>query len=172
MNKDAQMNLFEEEKEAQSTNNDLKEEKVKNDQIEENEEINAKEEDKEEHITTKRGEVFTKEEWTSPVIEDGPTRQEVEEWKDKYGSIYFTPFEGLNVFWRTLSRPEYREIVENQNLTMFDKEEIITDKCVLFPRNFSSAEITQKGFAGVPSTLCDMIMSKSGFTAKTAPIKL
>lgn len=115
---------------------------------------------------------WTKEEWESPVVEGGPTRQEVEEWKDKYGSVYFTPFEGEIFIWRTLSRPEYREIIRNTELNMLDREEIITDKCVLFPRNYSCQTYTQKGRAGVPSLLSEMIMDKSGFVAQSAPIKL
>lgn len=115
---------------------------------------------------------WTKEEWLSPVVEGGPTRQEVEEWKDKYGNVYFTPFEGEIFIWRTLSRPEYREVIRNTELNMLDREEIITDKCVLFPRNYSCQTYTSKGRAGVPSLLSEMIMDKSGFVAQSAPIKL
>ena len=116
--------------------------------------------------------LWTEEEWQSPVIQGGPTRQEIEEWKDRYGSVYFTPFEGETFIWRTLGRSEYREIIRNTDLTMLDREEHITDKCVLFPRNFSCGEYTKTGKAGVPSLLSEMIMDKSGFVAQSAPIKL
>lgn len=144
---------------------DKKAEVVKEVQESKNEEVKA------EVITTSRGETFTKEEWTSPVVEDGPTRQEVEEWKDKHGNIYFTPFEGSIYIWRTLSRAEYREVATDETLSMYDKEEAFTDKCVLFPRNYETAKVS-KGNAGVPSVLADYIMEKSGFVAQTAPIRL
>jgi hypothetical protein len=116
--------------------------------------------------------MYTKEEWEAPVFENGPTRKEVEAWKEKYGQVYFTPFDDLIVIWRTLSRPEYREIIRNQELTMLDREEMIADKCVLFPYDFSCAKYTQNGMAGIPSLLSEMIMDKSGFVSKTGPIKL
>lgn len=116
--------------------------------------------------------LWTEEEWNSPVIQGGPTRQEIEEWKDKYGSVYFTPFEGETFIWRTLSRSEYREIIRDTELTMLDREEKITDKCILFPRNFSCDTYTKNGKAGVPSLLSEMVMDKSGFVAQSAPIKL
>ncbi|WP_089097204.1 hypothetical protein [Parageobacillus galactosidasius] len=128
--------------------------------------------DEPEMIQAPSGEMYTKEEWESPVFANGPTRKEVEAWKEKYGQVYFTPFEDLIVIWRTLSRPEYREIVRNQDLTMLDREEIIADKCVLFPYDFSCKKYTENGRAGIPSLLTEMIMDKSGFIAKTAPIKL
>ena len=118
-----------------------------------------------------RGE-WTKEEWTSPVIEGGPTRQEVEEWKDKHGNVYFLPFESEILIFRTLTRSEYREIIRNTDINMLDREELIADKCVLFPRNFSCVTYGEKGRAGVPSILSEMIMDKSGFVAQSAPIKL
>lgn len=143
---------------------------VSKDQITIFDEDVAETEDKKE-IQLIRGK-WTPEEWTSPVIQNGPTRQEIEEWKDRYGSVYFTPFEGETFIWRTLNRPEYREIIRNTDLTMLDREEHITDKCVLFPRNFSCSEYTKEGKAGVPSLLSEMIMDKSGFVAQSAPIKL
>lgn len=156
--KDEQLDLFEEQKmPANETEQD---------------EINGTEQEEEELIKTASGEVYTKEEWESPVFANGPTRKEVEAWKEKYGQVYFTPFEDLIVIWRTLSRPEYREIIRNQDLTMLDREEIIADKCVLFPYDFSCKKYTENGRAGIPSLLAEMIMDKSGFVAKSAPIKL
>lgn len=158
--KDQQIEMFEEEQ------SEVMEENTAVEPIEEAVEKQEK------MITTSRGEQFTETEWKSPVFGDeGPTRQEVEEWKDKYGNIYFTPFEGEIYIWRTLNRAEYREIVSNQKLTVLDREEIFTEKCVLYPRNFKIANLN-KGQAGVPTILSEMIMDKSGFVAQTAPIKL
>lgn len=115
---------------------------------------------------------YTEEEWHSPVVRNGPSRMEVEEWKERYdGHIYFTPFEGEVFVWRTLQRPEYREIIRDTTLNALDREELFTEKCVLFPRNFSIEKI-KKSRAGIASLLSEMIMDKSGFVAQSAPIKL
>lgn len=117
------------------------------------------------------GTEYSEEEWYAPVVKNGPTRMEVEEWKERYGGIYFTPFESEPFVWRTLSRPEYREIIRDQTLTALDREEMFTEKCVLFPRNFTIEKML-KSRAGIPSLLSEMIMDKSGFVAQSAPIKL
>ncbi len=117
------------------------------------------------------GTLYTEAEWTAPVVQNGPSRQEVEEWKEKHGEVYFTPMGSTVYFWRTLTRPEYRETIRDQSLTALDREEIWTEKCVLFPRNFTMEKI-KNGRAGDPSLLSEMIMDKSGFVAQSAPIKI
>lgn len=118
------------------------------------------------------GEVYTEDEWDSPAIIGGPTRKEVEGWKEKYdNNVYFLPFEsGIHVF-RTLKRDEYREIIRNAKLTSLDREEAIASKCVLFPYDFSIEKMAQRN-AGEPSLLSEVVMEKSGFVAKTGAIKL
>ncbi|MCD7910955.1 hypothetical protein KC480_05370 [Bacillus velezensis] len=115
---------------------------------------------------------YSASEWHSPAIANGPTRKEVEGWKEKYsGFIYFVPFEGDIFIFRPLERPEYREIVSNTTLTALDREEVFTEKCVIYPYDFSIEKI-KKSRAGIASLLAEMIMEKSGFVAQTAPIKL
>jgi hypothetical protein len=115
---------------------------------------------------------YTEEEWLAPVVRNGPSRMEVEEWKERHsGHVYFTPFESEVFVWRTLQRPEYREIIRDTTLNALDREEMFTEKCVLFPRNFSIEQI-KKSRAGIASLLSEMIMDKSGFVAQSAPIKL
>jgi hypothetical protein len=115
---------------------------------------------------------YTEEEWFAPVVKNGPSRMEVEEWKERHnGHVYFTPFESEVFVWRTLQRPEYREIIRDTTLNALDREELFTEKCVLFPRNFSIEQI-KKSRAGIASLLSEMIMDKSGFVAQSAPIKL
>jgi hypothetical protein len=118
------------------------------------------------------GVTYSEAEWTSPVVANGPTRQEVEEWKERYqGEIYFTPFSTAVYVWRTLTRPEYREIISDSTLNALDREELFMERCIVYPRNFSLEKI-KKGRAGDPSILSEMIMDKSGFVAQSAPIKL
>lgn len=117
------------------------------------------------------GTLYTTAEWESPVIHEGPSRKEVEGWKSRYTHVYFTPFDGEVYVWRTLQRPEYREIIRDATLTALDREEMFTEKCVLFPYDFSLEKI-KKSRAGIASLLSEMIMDKSGFVAQSAPIKL
>lgn len=117
------------------------------------------------------GTEYTQQEWNSPVVRNGPTRGEVENWKKQYGSIYMTPFDDEIYVWRTLQRPEYREIIRDTALTALDREEKFTEKCVLYPYGFSLEKIKESR-AGIPSLLAEMIMEKSGFVSQSAPIQL
>lgn len=123
------------------------------------------------YYTGHDGVQYSEDEWNAPVIRNGPSRKEVEGWKSRYEHIYFTPFEGETFVWRVLQRPEYREIIRDTNLTALDREELFTEKCVLFPYDFSLDKI-KKSRAGIASLLSEMIMDKSGFVAQSAPIKL
>jgi hypothetical protein len=114
---------------------------------------------------------YTEEEWNAPIFAGGPTRREVEEWKEKYRGVYFTPFDDEVYVWRVLERNEYRELINDRELTTLDRQEKIVEKCVLFPRNYTREKMIT-GKAGVPSLLSEMIMEKSGFVASSAPIKL
>lgn len=117
------------------------------------------------------GVLYPASEWFSPIITNGPTREEVEDWKRKYKRIYYLPFdEGIYIF-RALKRPEYKEIIRNVDLSALDREEMFAERCVLFPRDFT-LEKANEGDAGVVSVLSDAIMEKSGFMAKTGIIKL
>jgi len=114
---------------------------------------------------------FTESEWNAPIFDGGPTRREIEEWKQKYGAVYFTPFEEEIFVWRTLGRDEYKVMIDDRSLTTMDREELMCEKVVLFPRNYTRA-VMKSGKAGIPSLLAEMIMDKSGFVASSAPIKL
>jgi hypothetical protein len=114
---------------------------------------------------------YTEEEWKAPIFVNGPTRQEVEEWKEKHGEVFFTPFDQEYYVWRVLTRPEYRTLINDKTLTAMDREEAMTEICVLFPRNFTREKM-KANKAGIPSLLSEMIMDKSGFVASSAPIKL
>lgn len=162
-NKDSQLDFFEEGSDAVSN-------AIKN--VEEFVLDSMKEKEPEKKlIETERGEKFTEEEWGKPIFDNGPIQQEVEEWKDKYGNVYFISLADQYYVFRSLARSEYRETINNQKITLLDREEIFTDTCVLFPRNYKTSKVTN-GNAGVPSALAEAIMEKSGFVAQTAPIKL
>lgn len=117
------------------------------------------------------GELYTEEEWHSPVLMGGPSRETIEGWKEKHKDIYFLPYESEIYIIRTLLRPEYKEILRNNELNALDREEKFTEKCVLFPYNYT-IESAKEGKAGVPSLITDIVMEKSGFQSKSGAIKL
>jgi hypothetical protein len=51
------------------------------------------------------------------------------------------------------------------------KEERIVDKVMLYPENYNFISMTN-GKAGVPTLLSELVMEKSGFSAKTGAVKL
>jgi hypothetical protein len=114
---------------------------------------------------------YTQSELDAPVFEDGPSRLEVEQWKEKFGDVYFTPFGEKIFIWRTIKRPEYRQILADKSLSTMDREEVFCERCVLFPRNYTRTKMAE-GDAGIPSLISEMLMDKSGFVASSAPIKL
>lgn len=117
------------------------------------------------------GVLYPASEWFSPIIMNGPTREEVEDWKRKHKRIYYLPFDDGIYIFRALKRPEYKEIIRNVDLSALDREEMFAERCVVFPRDFT-IEKANEGDAGVVSVLSDAIMEKSGFMAKTGIIKL
>ncbi len=96
------------------------------------------------------------------IFPDGPTRNKVEEWKSRYGSVYMTDIEDEVFVWRTITRIEYKEILKAKQADALYREERMCEKCVLWPENYSFISMSQ-GKAGIPSLLAEHIMDKSGF---------
>ena len=128
------------------------------------------EEQQQEETAVKTTEGYTEEELNAPIFDEGPTRRTVEEWKKMHGSVYFTPFDDGVYIWRVLSRPEYRTLIDDKSLNTMDREEAMTNLCLLFPA--MSMEEIKADSAGRASVLAEMIMAKSSFVAQSAPIKL
>lgn len=146
------------------------------------------EESAEELIRLSDGHSYSLEEWTSPVFEDGPTREMVESWKQKFGRIYMVPFDFGTFIIRGLTRTEYRSIqetraaqtesneqepLETRLSRKFDNEELISAICTLWPQEAQTEEyFIEKAPAGATGTLAEMIYDKSAFRALTPPIAL
>ncbi len=105
----------------------------------------------------------------------GPKVGQVQEWKKKYNSIYVTAVTAdVFVVWRTLSRPEYREYMEQveeitrtgqvaPSMAQMMVEETISDICMLFPTYQAAME--DGGLAGLPATISQQCLEASGFVA-------
>ncbi len=105
-----------------------------------------------------------------PIFAGGPLGREINEWKEKYGDLYFTPFDDGPYIWRKLARPEYRKFINDKTLDTLDREELITHAILLYPA--LTLEQIKNDAAGRASILSEQGMAKSAFVANSAPIKL
>lgn len=105
----------------------------------------------------------------------GPKVGKVQKWKKEHKSIYVTAVTAdVFVIWRTLSRPEYREYMEQveevtrtgqvaPSMAQMMVEETISDICMLFPTYEDAME--DGGLAGLPATISQQCLEASGFVA-------
>lgn len=106
---------------------------------------------------------------------DGPTFNQVEEWKTKYGDVYVTSVTPDTHFvWRTIKRSEYRMIVMDlekkigngaftQAEATMNNEEAIAATCILFPLQDPSQVADQ--LAGVAAIISQEVLEASAFQA-------
>lgn len=85
--------------------------------------------------------------------------------KEQFGKVFKSEFSIGSFAWRILGRKEYKEITEDDKLTIFAREEAICTKCVLAPEGFDFTN----GAAGVATVLSEQIMDASGFLALSRP---
>ena len=96
----------------------------------------------------------------------GPTSTELDLMKKEWEGYDIYIIELLNKYtfiFRTLSRFEYKQLVALQNVDALQREEIICEAAVLWPKQFNATVMAPEK-AGIPSTLSEIIMDKSGFT--------
>lgn len=107
-----------------------------------------------------------------PIFAGGPTRNKVEEWKQKYGEIFSIEFGDDTYIYRSINRMEYKNILNTEgNATRFWREERMTELAVLWPEDYDNNDIAE-GKAGVPTVLSEWVMRSSGFEASSGPRKL
>lgn len=106
------------------------------------------------------------------VFENGPTYNLLEDWKSRFdGEIYFSDFENDAFVWRPIRRQEFRDIQRSEGTKdEFYVEEAVCRTCVLWPEDYAMHKITF-GKAGIPTTLSQLIMERSGFL-RPATMKL
>lgn len=105
------------------------------------------------------------------VFENGPTVTKLAEWKSMYGDVYSSSIDGTVYIWKPINRKEYKDLVKNKDADAFYKEERLCEKCVLWPADYNFMAMAMES-AGVPSTLAEQIMEKSGFIADAEIVKL
>ena len=107
-----------------------------------------------------------------PIVPNGPTLDQVEEWKSRFqDNVFLTEIQGEIYVWRPIRRIEYKGIMKVPNADRYFNEEKICDTCILFPANFRSAAMSN-GLAGVPTILSELILEQSGFNPTVNAVRL
>ena len=106
------------------------------------------------------------------AIENGPTQDQIDEWKAKFGEIYVAKFsEEEKYIYRPLRRLEYKQILAlGQTDNKSFAEEKIVSMCAIWPALEAAKIPTLK--AGTINTLVELIMEASNFGIKEEPTKL
>lgn len=101
---------------------------------------------------------------TDEIFPFGPTYDQLEDWKARFDNdIYMSDFNNEIFIWRPIRRKEYRDIQRVEGVKdEYYMEEAMCRTCILFPEDYAMHKITF-GKAGVPTTLSQLIMERSGF---------
>ncbi len=97
------------------------------------------------------------------------TQEQIEKWKEEFGSIYRTTISGVPYIWRKLRRIDYVYVMsrkteeKNQDARVYARQDEITKMCVLYPENI--AELVEQNGA-LSTVISDEIMLRSGFAAE------
>lgn len=85
------------------------------------------------------------------------------EWKNKYSNIYYQKIEDREYIFRLLTKSEYLALYFIQFHVSNEAEDILLDKCVLYPQ-FSEGYFNDLK-AGEVAVLVERILSLSGFSS-------
>lgn len=110
------------------------------------------------------------------VLEEAqPTKEltleeKIEAWKKEYGNrIYNTTLFGETYIWKAITRSEYKEIRQTPG---DDREMLICLQQTLYPENKETLKELFEEKAGIPTTLSEEILEKSGFVNFPSTYKL
>ena len=86
----------------------------------------------------------------------------------KHSTIYFADINDEAYIYKPLSRKDYKEIVENDNLTLIEKEDEVCERTILWPENIDFDEVD----AGVPTELYKQILTNSFLDSMDSVVSL
>ncbi len=105
------------------------------------------------------------------IISDGTTQRDSVDISqlyiklmNEYRNIYIEKIENAVFIYRSIGRAEYRKIMSEKQIDDMQKEEIICETCVLYPENYNFEDCV----AGIPTTLCQRIITNSFIDPKAA----
>lgn len=79
------------------------------------------------------------------------------EFKTKWRNVFIYRLGEYDFIYRALGRKEYKDIINDKRFNNFEKEDIICDKCLLYPKYFDWDNCD----AGVPTELLKNILKNS-----------
>jgi hypothetical protein len=92
-----------------------------------------------------------------------PEKDQIDAWKKEHGGVILVRYPyGLMFIHRLLSRSEYRELIYTPFPTFEAREDEIVKKTLLWPALDVPACFAGR-FQGVPSTLSEYVLDRSGF---------
>jgi len=99
----------------------------------------------------------------TPIIEDGPTREDIELWKRQFpkSKIFRTVILDETFIYRTINRVEFKTLSARTDLNALTREEQICRICCLWPQ--LTPQFIGEGDAGLIGSLAQTIMDTSGF---------
>ena len=81
----------------------------------------------------------------------------IEEAFQEYDAVFFSEIEDELFVYRPLGRKEYKDILTNQNLNDYEKQDAICKTVLVYPIDFNFDDC----LAGIPNLLCEQIIEKS-----------
>ena len=81
----------------------------------------------------------------------------IEEAFQKYDAVFFSEIDGQLFAYRPLGRKEYKDIITNESLDEWDKQDAICTTALFYPTDFD----IDNCIAGIPDQLCNDIINKS-----------
>lgn len=88
------------------------------------------------------------------------TNDQIQKWKAQHGYVYKTNIGGTDLYFRTVTRDDYIEVMQDSALAEKpDPEKLTVEKCLL--NEVSEDLLYKKG--GIATVLYEQIMIKSGF---------
>ena len=81
----------------------------------------------------------------------------IEETFQKFNAVFFSEIDGQLYSYRPLGRKEYKDILTNENLNDWDKQDAIVKTALVYPVDLDLDECP----AGLPEQLCNDIVEKS-----------
>lgn len=88
--------------------------------------------------------------------------------KERYRNVFIHQLGDKVFFYRSIGRKEYKTIIDDQLMNDFQKENVMCELCVLYPKGINFNDIE----AGIPSKLSELIIKNSFLDSIDARQKL
>lgn len=83
---------------------------------------------------------------------------------ETHGKVFIYQIEGESFIYRPIGRKDFIRIFTSEDLTIYDREEIVCETCVLYPENYDFEEC---GNGGLPTLLSKEILNSSYVSSDT-----